>query len=450
MSRKLSKLSVLVVTLWSSTSLLLASEVGIYMPYGITNTALGSQLIVDTYANRVLEVKGDTVTLVAGKQDVNGGLKDAGIREAYFDQPLDVVQNSKKDIFVSDSENHAIRRIVDGEVLTLAGTGNEGYEDGDRKVAKFNLPSGLAVDAKDNLYVADTLNHAIRKISPEGIVSTLTGTGISGYKDGSLGEALFNEPTDVVVDKDILYIVDSGNQAIRKIEKNQVTTVAGGRTAVNPTTGYKKGGYVDGVNAQFNFPKSLIVLENGELLVADTLNNAIRKIKEDGTVVTVLSVNSNLGAPVGLVYKDGKIMVSQKWKEKVTSFELEPEHSVKSSLTREQWLTETPFLPKSEEVQLWFEGVQILPNDVKPQFVKSQIYLPVRVIAEVAGAKVEWDQETKAATVTLGNQVVKIPNSGENVINVNGRMLVGVRFLAESLGLKVDWVADYRAVVITK
>ncbi len=477
MHKSLRQLIIAGVTFILGSSLIFAEEVGLYVPYGIKSTETGTQLVADTYSNRILEVKGDQVKVVAGKKALNGGFKDGEALEAYFDQPIDIAQDSEKSIYVTDSENHVIRKIVGGKVWTLTGTGKPGYLDSqDYTKAQFNQPMGLTIDDDDNLYVADTLNHTIRKIAPDGVVTTLAGTNKSGYKDGTLSEALFNEPTDVVITGDgVFYVVDSGNQAIRKIEKDRVTTVAGGTTKVVEETGYKMGGYVDGAKAQFNFPKSLVVLDNGEILVADTLNHAIRKIKTDGTVVTVLSTDSGLDSPVGLVYSPNKVTVvtvlstdsgldspvglvyslnqvtvAQKWKGEVTTFTLEPEKIVKNSLTHEEWLNETPFLPKSEEVQLWLEGTQIIPKDVNAQLIDSRVYLPVRAIGEAVGATVIWEDKTQTATVTLGDKIITIQGTNENVKVVDGRVLIGLRFLAENLGLSVDWVMDYYAVVITR
>ena len=452
MHKSLRQLIIAGVTFILGSSLIFAEEVGLYVPYGIKSTETGTQLVADTYSNRILEVKGDQVKVVAGKKALNGGFKDGEALEAYFDQPIDIAQDSEKSIYVTDSENHVIRKIVGGKVWTLTGTGKPGYLDSqDYTKAQFNQPMGLTIDDDDNLYVADTLNHTIRKIAPDGVVTTLAGTNKSGYKDGTLSEALFNEPTDVVITGDgVFYVVDSGNQAIRKIEKDRVTTVAGGTTKVVEETGYKMGGYVDGAKAQFNFPKSLVVLDNGEILVADTLNHAIRKIKTDGTVVTVLSTDSGLDSPVGLVYSLNQVTVAQKWKGEVTTFTLEPEKIVKNSLTHEEWLNETPFLPKSEEVQLWLEGTQIIPKDVNAQLIDSRVYLPVRAIGEAVGATVIWEDKTQTATVTLGDKIITIQGTNENVKVVDGRVLIGLRFLAENLGLSVDWVMDYYAVVITR
>ena len=452
MHKSLRQLIIAGVTFILGSSLIFAEEVGLYVPYGISDTGAGTQLVADTYSNRILEVKEDVVKVVAGKTALNGGFKDGEALEAYFDQPIDIAQDSEKSIYVTDSENHVIRKIVGGKVWTLTGTGKPGYLDSqDYTKAQFNQPMGLTIDGDDNLYVADTLNHTIRKIAPDGVVTTVAGTNKSGYKDGSLSEALFNEPTDVVITGDgVLYVVDSGNQAIRKIEKGTVTTVAGGTTKVVEETGYKMGGYVDGAKAQFNFPKSLVVLDNGEILVADTLNHAIRKIKTDGTVVTVLSTDSGLDSPVGLVYSSNKVTVAQKWKGGVTTFTLGLEKIVKDRVTHEEWLNETPFLPKSEEVQLWLEGTQIIPKDVNAQLIDSRVYLPVRAIGEAVGATVTWEDKTQTATVTLGDKIITIQGTSEHVKVVDGRVLIGLRYLAQNLGLSVDWVEDYYAVVITR
>ena len=168
------------------------------------------------------------------------------------------------------------------------------------------------------------------------------------------------------------------------------------------------------------------------------------------TVVTVLSTDSGLDSPVGLVYSLNQVTVAQKWKGEVTTFTLEPEKIVKNSLTHEEWLNETPFLPKSEEVQLWLEGKQIIPKDVNAQLIDSRVYLPVRAIGEAVGGTVTWEGKTQTATVTLGDKIITIQGTNENVKVVDGRVLIGLRYLAQNLGLSVDWVMDYYAVVITR
>jgi murein DD-endopeptidase MepM/ murein hydrolase activator NlpD len=238
------------------------------------------------------------VTTLAG--DGTPGLQDGAGEQARFADPFGIAVDHEGNVYVADAgDNNLIRRIKpDGQVSTLAG-GAEGFKDRAGKEAAFNSPSALAVDADGNLYVADTGNNAIRKITPAGQVSTLAGDGIAGFRDGQAAEARFNGPVGVAVDaQGNVYIADSYNDRIRQITSDgQVKTIAGG----------DHNGYADGpaANARFDTPCALIATATaGELLVADTGNNVIRRIKPDGEVTT-LTVNlsgdsGGLRAPMGL------------------------------------------------------------------------------------------------------------------------------------------------------
>jgi serine/threonine-protein kinase len=171
-------------------------------------------------------------------------------------------------------------------VSTLAGGSEAGYTDGPGDKAFFRTPANLAVDAAGIVYVADTNNHRIRLIRPDGTVGTLAGQlkpgMVSGYADGPAAEAKFNSPRSVAVDgAGNVYVVDTGNQRIRAISPagQQVTTLAGG-----PQPGYKDG---QGAEARFSYPSDLAVDAAGNLYVADTANHCIRKITPDGTVTTL-------------------------------------------------------------------------------------------------------------------------------------------------------------------
>ena len=109
MHKSLRQLIIAGATFLLGSSLIFAEEVGIYMPYGISHIGTDTQLVTDTYSNRILEVKGAVVKVVAGKTALNGGFKEGEALEAYFDQPIDIVQDSEKAIYVTDSENHVIR-----------------------------------------------------------------------------------------------------------------------------------------------------------------------------------------------------------------------------------------------------------------------------------------------------------------------------------------------------
>ena len=166
-------------------------------------------------------------------------------------------------------------------VNTFAGTGTAGFANGANTAAQFNNPIGVAVDSSGNLYVADTDGHRIRKITSTGVVTTLAGTGTAGHHDGTGTATRFNFPHGVAVDSSgILYVVDTDNHRIRKITSTgKVTTLAGTGTA-----GHHDG---TGTATQFNFPHGVAVDSSGILYVADTDNHRIRKISSAGVVTTL-------------------------------------------------------------------------------------------------------------------------------------------------------------------
>ena len=203
-------------------------------------------------------------------------LIDGPSGQARFSDPFGVVLDKQGNVYVADAgENNRIRKITpQGIVSTFAGS-KEGYADGVADAAAFNTPSGLAIDAAGNIYVADTGNNRIRKITPQGLVSTIAGNGQAGYLDGMAKDAQFNGPIGVAVDKSgKVYVADTYNDRIRVITQDgHVETVAGGARP-----GYQDG---DGASALFDTPSAIVVNSKDELFVADTRNNAIRKISKN-------------------------------------------------------------------------------------------------------------------------------------------------------------------------
>src|SRR5258705_1511125 len=206
-------------------------------------------------------------------------------------------------IYVADAgENNAIRKLTaQGTLATLAG--------GDDS---FNTPSGIAIDNDGNIYVADTSNNRIRKITAEGVVSTAAGSGTAGYLDGPANAAQFDGPIGVAVDASgNLYVADSYNDRIRKISaEGQVSTVAG---AGRP--GYTEG---DAAVALFDTPCAVVASADGTLYVADTGNNQLRKITTTGQVTTLPVTfpadanRSSLRSPAGLALThDGFLYVTE-------------------------------------------------------------------------------------------------------------------------------------------
>lgn len=220
------------------------------------------------------------VTPLSGDGRIGG--RDGAAAQAQFADPYGLAWDPHGTLYVSDGgDNDRIRVLrADGSVATLAG-GVEGFLDGQGAAARFDTPSGIALDALGNLYVADTGNHAIRKVTPAGAVTTLAGTGHPGFRDGPGAQAQFDGPMALAIDAAGRVIVaDAYNDRIRAIAPDgTVTTLAGG---AGP-------GDVDGPGAQarFDTPCAVLVEPGGRLLVADTRNDALRAIDAAGNVTTL-------------------------------------------------------------------------------------------------------------------------------------------------------------------
>jgi len=211
--------------------------------------------------------------------------------------PFGVAVAADGTIYVADAgESNRIRKISpDGNVTTLAG-GGEGFADGAGTSASFNTPSALALGPDGNLYVADTGNNRIRKITPEGKVSTVAGNGTAGYLDGPAAQAQFNGPVGLAVSKGgDIYVADTYNDTIRMITTDgEVTSIAGGGMP----------GYADGDQkvALFDTPSGIIVIEDSSLIVADTGNRRLRRVSKEGNVTTLPVSGEELSRPIGLAF----------------------------------------------------------------------------------------------------------------------------------------------------
>jgi len=300
---------------------------GFHGPRGVAVDGFGNVYVADAdnHAIRKITAAGEVTTL-AGSGDLGvpaGDADDPTGRAARFNSPFSVAVDGAGNVYVADTENHRIRKITAaGQVTTLAGppagSGGtiSGFADGFGGAARFNSPHGVAVDGAGNVYVADTMNHSIRKITAAGQVTTLAGNGIAGFADATGGAARFNAPHGAAVDGvGNVYVSDPGNQRIRKITTatGQVTTLAGPAgdfaalsqvavdgfgnvyfpsanvilriTATGEVTtlagSEQEGAFADGTGAaaRFDGPQGVAVDGAGNVYVGDTVNGRIRKIR---------------------------------------------------------------------------------------------------------------------------------------------------------------------------
>jgi sugar lactone lactonase YvrE len=253
--------------------------------HGVAVDAAGNVFVTDASSNTIRKITpaGDVSTL-AGSAGMAGSTNGTGAA-ARFDWPWGVAVDSAGNVYVSEWNNHTIRKITPaGEVSTLAGLArSSGSSDGTGAAARFFRPLSVAVDRAGNVHVADQGNHTIRKITPTGVVTTLAGSpGIEGSSDGTASAARFSSPHGLAFDAaDNLYVADNGNQTIRRITASGVVSTVAGSVGIR--------GSADGIGAaaRFNSPIGMTVDPAGTTLyVADNRNQTIRKISPGGVVTT--------------------------------------------------------------------------------------------------------------------------------------------------------------------
>lgn len=466
-----------------------AGEASFRHPSSLAFLPDGSLLVSDTGNHRIRSIKGGAVSVYAGTEvsvllDESGlpagGFGDGSSDVSFFSSPSGIDSDAAGNVYVADRDNHAVRKIAkDGTVTTIAGNGVLGFQDGVGQAASFYAPTDVAVAADGTVYVADTLNHAIRKISPNGTVTTLSAESqrvvemFSGvvvdagdFADGELGGALFNEPSGLALDaKGNLYVSDTGNQRIRYIDfaAGTVATVAGGGEYEQDAL-YVEGFNVDGAaaDARFYSPKGLALDSDGGLYIADSLNHSIRYLK-DGKVMTVVgNSEGEYGAVNGYesdalldfpsdvaIAADGSLFVADTYNNKIRKI---------------AWFELPADWQANGNIRVWFDGGEIV-FDALPENRSNRTMVPVRKIAEALGYDVSFE----------GNNILLTGDRGDIMLTVGGldvsrtadgktetqpidaapyiheeRTYVPVRFFAENIGLHVAWDAATMTVIIRK
>ncbi len=278
-----------------------ATAAQLHWPSGVALDAAGNLYIADSLNNAIRKVAANgIITTVAGGGAAYPG--DGGpATAAQLDWPRTVAVDASGNLYIADGNDHAVRKVVaNGIISTVAGNGSDGYsgDGGPATGAQLSYANGSVVDAAGNLYIADGGNNVIRRVAVDGTITTVAGNGTYGYSGdgGPATMAQLDWPQSVALDASgNLYVADTANAVVRKVAANtgMITTVAG-----NGVYGYTGDGGL-APQARLNGPYGVAVDSAGNLFVADTWNNAIRKVAANG-VITTVATGTQLGGPQGI------------------------------------------------------------------------------------------------------------------------------------------------------
>jgi len=267
-----------------------------FNPHGIAIDEVGNVYIADRYNHTIRKLSIDgTVSTLAGKAGFSG-TTDGISEEARFNEPWGICAAPDGTLFIADTKNNKIRQLsIDGRVTTIAGTGNFGSSDGFGLTTTFGNPTGIERDSVGNLYIAEHLTHTIRKIDTKGVVSTIAGIPyIPGDSDGQGREAQFWRPYGLTIDNDgNILVADEWNHKIRKVTPEGVVTTVAGTGEVDLING-------DAQTAAFNYPWDLTVDEANNIYIVDGYNYVVRKITPEGQVSTYAGTPLTSGGVDGL------------------------------------------------------------------------------------------------------------------------------------------------------
>lgn len=307
-----------------------AASAMFYLPRGLVVDDSGNIYVADTLNNRIRTINPEGSVLTLAGDGTSSSIDGTGA-SARFGMPSDIAMDNFGNFFTVDNSGNRIRKITpSGVVSTLAGSGVSGFTDGPAAISQFKYPYGIGADSSGNIYVADTGNNRIRKITSDGVVSTFAGSGVSGFADGSAAVAKFNGPYDVAIDSSgNAYVADFYNNRIRKITPDGLVSTLAGHT-------YGSSGSSDGIgsSALFNRPVRIDTDRFNNIYVSDSSNNRIRKITPAGLVSTLAgssvgyvdgtSVNARFSNPWGLtVDSSGNIYICDSSNNRIRKISLE-------------------------------------------------------------------------------------------------------------------------------
>ena len=423
------------------------NSVSLHSATGIALTRPLGLLIADSTKNVINVIFSTDIENYAGIFG-EAGLEDARLNLALFNSPTDIAIDSNNNIYICDSGNNSIRKInvATGVVSTFIDSS-----------AGLNRPNAIVFDKSDNLYISDTLNHSIKVANTKGNLSLFAGIdGEYGLKDGKFDEALFFEPCGLTIDSlGVVYVADSANHAIRKIENGNVTTVAGQSEFYNRTTGYPLGGYVDGsiYEARFNYPKD-VVSYFGDLYVADTFNNVIRLIS-DNTVSTLIGNgavgqdynsirNMKLNKPYALLVHSEFLYIVDSGNFSIIKL---PIGSISPRLNRNDILTN---LITFDKPTLYIGNIQIPQETSLLEQRGSAFYARTSTILNTLGYDVVWNEVAKTLTVYEDEQEITTLHHYGDFKLVNDISIVNVADLCNKLDLQLEWFLQNNLLSISR
>jgi len=398
-----------------------------YYPIGLA--LMGDDLVVADYmCDRIQIIDGYSNTRIGmpgqfGRAYQDSGALIDGFREhAMFMKPAGVFVCPNGELLVSDTGNHMIRRINEEFVISIAGNGSAGYQDGREGQVQFNAPRSAVMCENGFIYVSDTMNHCIRRIDTAGNVTLYAGAAEQrGYEDGRLSDARFFEPCGLYLDRDgALLVADSANHAIRKIMNGEVTTIVGRPGPVNRLTGYPEGGYEDGdiETTLFNFPRGVALMPDDSMLVADSMNHAVRMVTTEGTRTLVgngmasqfyaSAENLKLTRPENLCTDGETLYVSDSFNNRVLGVPL-TERILGGRPSREKLLVDTGITTTSRysyrgDIRVFIDDQRIDMGRVAPWNTADAIFVPIRPLFEALGGNMILDERTNILTITIQEQ----------------------------------------------